>query len=363
MKVVVLLSGGQDSVTSLFWAKHVLPTAHDAIVEAICRARGHSIGPFREVEVHALSVYYGQRHARELDAARDISRMADVATHSIVDLSSVFEGSDSALVDSTREIQGSGGMPDVAMPEGLPTSFVPGRNLLFLAVAAAHAGVVDADFIVTGVCQTDYSGYPDCRESFVKAMQGAIDAAWPSGRPAPRVLTPLMHMNKAETVHLARELPGCWEALAHSVTCYQGQRPGCRECPACVLRARGFAEAGYLDPSGNTVIHYEPSISTPVGSFGDVIVPIYFNTRKAAKAANDEVAKVEFPRVAANIDRRVERVDGATYVPIEFEEIKKGDAFRMFEPDGTPVDGGRVIIADGDAFFDGQTWGIQAKKE
>jgi 7-cyano-7-deazaguanine synthase len=225
---LVLLSGGQDSTTALYWAKHVY---------------GADV-------IHTLSLYYGQRHHVELSAARMVSTMAGVESHVEVDLGTVMIGGASALLlGNENVITGSGGLPDAEMPQGLPTSFVPGRNLMFLAIAAARAGAVGADVIVTGVCQTDYSGYPDCRVPFIKALQGAVDAAWPSEVNAPAVLTPLMHMTKAETVRLARELPGCWDALALSVTCYHGKVPGCGTCPSCTLRARGFADAGETDPA------------------------------------------------------------------------------------------------------------------
>jgi 7-cyano-7-deazaguanine synthase len=99
------------------------------------------------------------------------------------------------------------------------------------------------------VCQTDFSGYPDCRRSFVDALEVALTAALPSSCGPLRIATPLMWLTKAETVRLARRLPGCWDALAHTVTCYEGARPGCGVCAACVLRARGFAEAGEHDPA------------------------------------------------------------------------------------------------------------------
>ena len=135
------------------------------------------------------------------------------------------------------------------MPQGLPTSFVPGRNALLLTLAASFAATLDARDVVTGVCQTDYSGYPDCREEFVTAMQAALNLAMPSSLRPMRLHTPLMHLTKAETVALARRLPGAWDALALSVTCYNGQRPGCEVCPACALRGRGFDEAGEIDPA------------------------------------------------------------------------------------------------------------------
>lgn len=228
MKALVLLSGGQDSTTCLYWAKE--------------RIAGVT-------EVHALSVRYGQRHQSELVAAAEIASAAKVTSYVSMDVSVLMAGSMSALIDTFKEIKADGGLKDVEAPTGLPTSFVPGRNLMFLALAAARAGAIGATHIVTGVCQTDYSGYPDCRQTFIEAMQGAVAFAWPTGEPVPIIHTPLMWRTKAESVKLARELPGCWDALGKTVTCYHGQRPGCGECPACVVRARGFEQAGMIDPA------------------------------------------------------------------------------------------------------------------
>lgn len=228
-KVVVLLSGGQDSTTVLYWAK----------------------AKFRIV--HALTVSYGQRHVNEISAASRIAKLAGVTSHVFLSLEGLFAGSTSALVaGSPTRISADGGMRDAEVPNGLPTTFVPARNLLLLSAAVARAGTVGAVAVACGVCQTDYSGYPDCRESFVDSLQGAVRDGWPSRELAPVILAPLMHLTKADTVRLAASAdvaPGCMQALAYSVTCYLGDRPGCGECPACQLRARGFAEAGVADPA------------------------------------------------------------------------------------------------------------------
>lgn len=220
---IVLLSGGQDSTTSLFWAREQFAS------------------------LRALSVFYGQKHQIELRAARDIASAAGVP-HDVYNLDVLAQIGGSALVGD-GELAGSGGYVDVAMPQGLPTSFVPGRNMLFLATAASYAVHHGARRIVTGVCQTDFSGYPDCRRDFIDAMENAATMAMPSSCGPIEILTPLMQLTKAETVRLARRLPGCWDALALSVTCYNGQRPGCGTCPACELRLRGFDEADEVDPA------------------------------------------------------------------------------------------------------------------
>ena len=221
-KVIVLLSGGQDSTTCLYWAKAMFD------------------------EVEAITIAYGQRHAVEIDAAVRIAASAGVS-HRVIDVPSIGGVGGSDLTKTGTAIRESGGFADRAMPQGLPTSFVPGRNAMFLTVAASFAVVRGVRDIVTGVCQTDYSGYPDCREEFVQAMASALTLAMPSGSGPLRIHTPLMHMTKAETVRMAMRLPGCWDALAHSVTCYNGS--ACGVCPACVLRAKGFADAGKDDPA------------------------------------------------------------------------------------------------------------------
>jgi 7-cyano-7-deazaguanine synthase len=219
---IVLLSGGQDSTTCLF--------------AELDRGRN----------VRALTLTYGQRHASEVDAARRVAAIAGVP-HDVHHLAVLSELGGSALVDGGK-LTADGGRADDACPGGLPSSFVPGRNLVFLAVAAAYAVRWGAHTIVTGVCQTDYSGYPDCRREFVDAMELAAALAMPSSSRPLRIETPLMLVTKAETVAMARRIPGCWEAIAQTVTCYEGMRPGCGECPACLLRARGFADAGEVDP-------------------------------------------------------------------------------------------------------------------
>jgi 7-cyano-7-deazaguanine synthase len=219
---VVLFSGGQDSTTCLYWAKA------------------------RYNKVVAVSVCYGQRHVREIQAARDICTLAGVE-HVILDVPALGQLGDSALL-TQNPVEGSGGLPDITMPEGLPTSYVPGRNILLLTLAACVAIKYGFGAVVSGVCQTDYSGYPDCRREFVDSLEQTFSSGLPSSCSV-QIVTPLMYLTKAETVRLARNLPGCWEALALSHTCYLGRESACGECPACTLRAKGFAEAEEIDPA------------------------------------------------------------------------------------------------------------------
>lgn len=223
-KAVVLLSGGQDSTTCLFWARQQFD------------------------QVHAIGIFYGQRHRPELDAARTIAELAGVP-FDVLDAPVLGAIGDSDLVREGTTFGASGGREDSAAPGGLPTSFVPGRNAFFLTLAGAVAVKLGAKNIVTGTCQTDYSGYPDCRREFIDAQELALTLAMPSSSGPIKIHTPLMFMTKAETARLAMTLPGCWDALALSMTCYNGQRPGCGTCPACILREKGFAEAGTIDPA------------------------------------------------------------------------------------------------------------------
>jgi 7-cyano-7-deazaguanine synthase len=220
---VVLLSGGQDSTTCLHWA----------------------LREFRAV--HALTIEYGQRHWVEIKAARKVAGDARVASHVITALGGkgigLGVGRASALVDKTRAIEPGA--------DGLPSTFVPGRNYLFLGIAAAHAYELRAPHLVIGCSAVDYSGYPDCRPQALGAMRTALRLAldWP----VLEVHAPLIDRSKAQTVRLARELGAdCWAALGATWTCYDptliGDVRPCAVCPACVLRAKGFAEAGEEDP-------------------------------------------------------------------------------------------------------------------
>ena len=214
---LVVLSGGQDSTTCLYWAKQ------------------------RFAQVRALTFDYGQRHRRELDSARKIAADAGIA-HEVLEIGHIFAGL-SPLTNATREVASYESAEK--LPGGLEDTFVPGRNILFLSLAANRAYVLGCDALVIGVAQEDFGGYPDCREEFINHMQQALSSGL--GKPL-AVLTPLMHLNKAQTVELAASIPGCLDALGETTTCYNGTFPPCGSCHACLLRARGFDGAGVADP-------------------------------------------------------------------------------------------------------------------
>ena len=215
-KALVVLSGGQDSTTCLYWA----------------------IDRFGVDNVAAITFDYGQRHRIELDCARRVAQFAGVPiTRVPIDTFGALGGdalTDENIVVADRPEAGS----------GLPNTFVPGRNIVFLTFAAAYAWRQGIDDIVTGVAQTDYSGYPDCREETIEALEHTLRLGMES---SVRIHTPLMHRSKKQTVELAVAL-GALDAMALTHTCYNGERPPCGHCPACRLRAKGFQEAGVEDP-------------------------------------------------------------------------------------------------------------------
>ena len=235
---VVLLSGGLDSTTCL----------------AIARREGFA--------VHALSFRYGQRHAHEVEAARRIAARHGVARHVVVDIDlRVFGGS--AL---TADIDVPKDRPVAAMAgEGVPITYVPARNTIFLSYALALAETTGARDIFLGVNALDYSGYPDCRPEYVRAFERMANLATragveaPDGEPAIRLRTPLLELTKAEIVRLGLSLGVDY---GETTSCYDPAPDGtaCGHCDACALRLKGFAEAGAADP-----IAYAPDAQRSLG--------------------------------------------------------------------------------------------------
>jgi 7-cyano-7-deazaguanine synthase len=219
---VVLLSGGLDSATTA----------------AIARAEG-----FR---VFALSIDYGQRHRFELDAARRVAESLGVARHVVASVGlDQFGGS--ALTD---QIEVPMDRDDEQMAQGIPITYVPARNTVFLSLALGYAEVVGAADLFIGVNAVDYSGYPDCRPEFIAAFEQFANLATKTGVENTmkfRIHTPLIHMTKAEIIRRGTEL-GVDYSLTHS--CYAPHEAGtaCGRCDACHLRLKGFAEAGLTDP-------------------------------------------------------------------------------------------------------------------
>lgn len=222
-KCVILLSGGQDSTTVALQAK-----AHYE-------------------EVHALTIHYGQRHEIEVESALAVGKALSVTSHEVIELGNVLT-STSPLI-SSNSVDTFETSEDV--PDGVANTFIPSRNALFLTLASNRAIALRISTIYTGVCECDYSGYPDCRRVFIDSLEDALSLGNFGEKGKFKILTPLMSLTKAETVKLAQNLLGTEEfkkmfELTH--TCYQGIKGGCGHCAACLLRDKGFTEAGIDDP-------------------------------------------------------------------------------------------------------------------
>ncbi|HAM42548.1 MAG TPA: 7-cyano-7-deazaguanine synthase QueC [Elusimicrobia bacterium] len=216
---MVLFSGGLDSTTCLYWAL----------------AHGY--------ECEALTVSYGQRHDREVLAAQMIARNLGVKHH-LITLNLPWL-SCCSLVDKNQAL------PDVALEdipkEGIPSTYVPGRNLMFLSIAGSLLDAIHADAIIAGPNAIDFSGYPDCTPAFFKAAADALNRGTKMGvTEGIEVLAPLMRMSKTDIVRLAAKLKVPFEL---TWSCYAGGKKPCGHCDSCKLRAKGFAEAGVHDTS------------------------------------------------------------------------------------------------------------------
>ena len=223
---IVIFSGGQDSTTCLIWA----------------------LKKFQDIFV--ITFNYEQRHKVEIECAKNVISSLKtnedhnikwlkedfIKEHKIIDISFLSEISNTAMIHEL----------DIKYDEetNLPTTFVPGRNILFLTIASAYAYQKKIKHLVAGVCQIDYSGYPDCRDTTIKSIQATLKL----GMEYDFIIhTPLMWKSKAETIKLMQKLGGL-ELYKYTHTCYKGERPACGVCFACKLRLKGFEEAGLKDP-------------------------------------------------------------------------------------------------------------------
>ena len=207
-KALVIFSGGQDSTTCLIQA----------------------IAEYGVENVETVTFQYGQRHAIELEKARWIAKDLGVK-QTLIDTSVIKSITHNALMDANADIEQKDGE--------LPNTFVDGRNALFLSYAAIYAKGQEIHDIITGVCETDFSGYPDCRDVFIKSMNVTLNLAmdYPFN-----LKTPLMYLTKAQTWALADELGALDYIREHTHTCYEGVERGCGECPSCKLRDKGLQE-------------------------------------------------------------------------------------------------------------------------
>ncbi|HDT8478305.1 TPA: 7-cyano-7-deazaguanine synthase QueC [Staphylococcus pseudintermedius] len=214
-KALVVFSGGQDSTTCLFYAKK----------------------HFKEVEL--VTFEYGQRHAKEIEVAKEIAEDQGLKHH-VLDMALLSQLTPNALTSHDMMIDSH---------NDVPNTFVPARNLLFLSFAGALAYQIGAKHLITGVCETDFSGYPDCRDSFIKSMNVTLNLAMDRDFV---IHTPLMWLNKKETWALSDDLGVLDYVRDRTLTCYNGIiAEGCGECPACQLRQRGLNQ--YLAERGREV--------------------------------------------------------------------------------------------------------------
>ena len=218
-QALVILSGGQDSITCLFWAI----------------SNGYNCS--------ALTFDYDQLHNIEIESAKKAAQIAGIKNHEISTIGPLFSGN-SPLTNKSMELEQYSNLADVS--PGIQKTFVPGRNLLFLSLAANKAYSMNIDTMITGICQEDFGGYPDCRSDFIKSLEETIKLGMEKEI---KILTPLMDMKKSEIVMMGKNLPKeCWEALSFSHTSYDGKYPPTSNDHANLLRARGFEEAGFPDP-------------------------------------------------------------------------------------------------------------------
>lgn len=215
-KAVVIFSGGQDSTTCLLQA----------------------LQTYGKDNVETITFQYGQRHHIELEKARWITNDLGVK-QTIIDTSVITAITHNALLDAEQTISQKQGE--------LPNTFVDGRNALFLLYAAIYAKSQGISDIITGVCETDFSGYPDCRDIFIKSMNVTLNLAMDYQF---NLITPLMWLTKKETWALADQLGKLDYVLQHTHTCYEGVEGGCHHCPSCLLREKGLNE--YLASKGQS---------------------------------------------------------------------------------------------------------------
>ena len=206
-KALVIFSGGQDSTTCLLQA----------------------IADYGRENVETISFQYGQRHAIELEKAKWIADDLDVK-QTVIDTSVIKQTTNNALIDDSQEIKS-------AQEGHYPNTFVDGRNMLFLLLAGCYAKQHGIKDIIIGVCETDFSGYPDCRDIFIKSMNVSMNLALDYTF---NIITPLMYLTKAQTWEMADKLGYLDYIRQHTHTCYYGVDGGCGQCPSCELREKGL---------------------------------------------------------------------------------------------------------------------------
>lgn len=222
---LLVLSGGQDSTTAGFWAKQHFD------------------------EIHAVTFDYGQRHSLEIDAAGEVAELMGVTSHEIINLGSILKGK-SPLTDPDEPLEQYADFAamDQVIGNRIELTWVPMRNALFLTIAANRACCLGIDDIVAGMCQLDQTNYPDCRPGFVTSQAMTICCALGLNIATFHIHTPLMNVNKHESIRMAMHMKGAYPALAWTHTAYDNAYPPTGKDHATVLRAYGFEQAGVPDP-------------------------------------------------------------------------------------------------------------------
>ncbi|WP_096202637.1 7-cyano-7-deazaguanine synthase QueC [Bacillus sp. FJAT-45350] len=224
-KAVIVLSGGLDSTTCM----------------GIAKEQGY--------ELYPMTFHYGQRHDREIEQAKKIASYFNVKEHRLVDIQFLNQIGGSALTDESIDV------PTEGVHEGeIPSTYVPARNMIFLSLASAYAEVIGAEAIYIGVSAVDFSGYPDCRPEFIQSMEATVNLATKQGATGSlmKIATPLIDLTKKETIEEGLRLEVPYDL---TTSCYNGGAKACGKCESCLLRIKGFKEAGSKDP-----IEYEISI-------------------------------------------------------------------------------------------------------
>ena len=218
-KAIVLLSGGLDSATVLYWARS------------------------QSFEPHALLFDYGQRHRRELNAARALCRIAGVPSE-LIRFSLPHEGS--SLLDKSAKLPQARSATSIGAK--IPSTYVPARNTIFLAFGLSYAEAIGAQAVMIGANALDYSGYPDCRPDYLAAMSKVFRLGTKAGREGHpiKIDAPLLRLSKSQIIQMGNRLSVPYEL---TWSCYQGGAKPCGRCDSCLLRAKGFAEAGSFDPA------------------------------------------------------------------------------------------------------------------
>lgn len=217
-KAVVVLSGGLDSTTCM----------------GIAKERGY--------ELYPITFQYGQKNAREVEQTKKIAQFYNAKEHRIVDTTFFRQIGGSALTDENLKVPAA-----EEKTEEIPVTYVPARNMIFLSLASAYAEVIEAEAIFIGVSAVDFSGYPDCRPEFILSMEETINLATKAGASGKKIKieTPLMHLSKKETVEEGLRLNVPYHL---TTSCYNGEERACGKCESCMLRIKGFKEAGAKDP-------------------------------------------------------------------------------------------------------------------